>query len=558
MMDYQYIPKYFQYLSLLFSEIYLEAYFRDKENLLRDLNEYLLSFNLGDTRQQEIFGSLYDDGLPKDDRLEPYTLEDLTKIAFWSATGSGKTLLMHINIKQYQYYLERHSSPSELNRIILLTPNEGLSRQHEDEFRLSGIDAELFDKAGKFWSSNYVQIIDINKLKETSGVKTTAVDSFEGNNLVLVDEGHRGTSGKDVGLWMEMRNRLCEKGFSFEYSATFGQAMRATTNKNLPSDYAKCILFDYSYKFFHQDGYGKEYRILNLGGDLKDNPTEDHRSRYLTACLLAFFQQQKLFEDKKHEIRPYLIENPLWIFVGGSVIAPKKSKLSQHDQTTVSDVVDILLFLAKFVRNKEDSIRILSDLLKGSSGLQDAQGRELFSGAYTYLGTLKYNGESIFSEILKLLFNASSPGALHVKRLKGDNEGELELKIGNAGDAFGVVNVGDSSGLCKLCDKHEVLAVSDSEFSASIFKSIQKPDSKINILIGSKKFSEGWSSWRVSTMGLMNIGKKEGSQIIQLFWSRGEVKGARLLLKEEQRTRRFKSSQGDRTLRDSKCFRCES
>jgi hypothetical protein len=39
----------------------------------------------------------------------------------------------------------------------------------------------------------------------------------------------------------------------------------------------------------------------------------------------------------------------------------------------------------------------------------------------------------------------------------------------------------------------------------------------VNLLIGSKKFTEGWSSHRVSTMGLMNVGKGEGAQIIQLF-----------------------------------------
>ena len=28
---------------------------------------------------------------------------------------------------------------------------------------------------------------------------------------------------------------------------------------------------------------------------------------------------------------------------------------------------------------------------------------------------------------------------------------------------------------------------------------------------------EGWNSWRVSNMGLLNIGRNEGSEIIQLF-----------------------------------------
>jgi len=86
-----------------------------------------------------------------------------------------------------------------------------------------------------------------------------SVDCFEGNNLVLVDEGHRGASGSE---WLDKRNRLCEEGFSFEYSATFGQAVKG--NRQLEQQYAKCILFNYSYKYFYRDGYGKEYSILNL------------------------------------------------------------------------------------------------------------------------------------------------------------------------------------------------------------------------------------------------------------------------------------------------------
>ncbi len=138
---------------------------------------------------------------------------------------------------------------------------------------------------------------------------------------------------------MKRREQLCENGFSFEYSATFGQAMKASGNRALEQTYAHCILFDYSYKYFYGDGYGKEYRILNL----EDDTDRAKRKRYLTACLLAFYQQQKLYADKQAEYRPYLIENPLWIFVGGSVNAVR----TQHGRK-VSDVVDILLFLADF------------------------------------------------------------------------------------------------------------------------------------------------------------------------------------------------------------------
>jgi len=41
---------------------------------------------------------------------------------------------------------------------------------------------------------------------------------------------------------------------------------------------------------------------------------------------------------------------------------------------------------------------------------------------------------------------------------------------------------------------------------------------KLKILLGSKKFIEGWNSFRVSNMGLLNMGRTKGSQILQLFW----------------------------------------
>ena len=47
-------------------------------------------------------------------------------------TGSGKTLLMHVNILQYLEY-----SDKKLDKIIVLTPREGLSRQHVADLALS-------------------------------------------------------------------------------------------------------------------------------------------------------------------------------------------------------------------------------------------------------------------------------------------------------------------------------------------------------------------------------------------------------------------------------------
>ena len=111
----------------------------------------------------------------------------LNKLAFWMATGSGKTLLMHVNILQYQEALARHGRRRELNRILLLTPNEGLSQQHLREFAAAGIDAELFHKDGRgLFSGQAVEILEVTRLRDEMGDKTVAVEAFEGNNLVLV------------------------------------------------------------------------------------------------------------------------------------------------------------------------------------------------------------------------------------------------------------------------------------------------------------------------------------------------------------------------------------
>ncbi len=524
-------PKYFQYLALLFAEVYLDRYFRAADKLLAELNAYVEAFNAS---------------APEPSRVDPYTRDDLNKVAFWMATGSGKTLLMHVNILQYRHYLQAHNRERELNRIILLTPNEGLSHQHLEEFRLSGIDAELFSKEGRgLFTGHAVEILDIHKLRDETGEKTVAVDAFEDNNLVLVDEGHRGTSGKDTGVWMQKRNQLCENGFSFEYSATFGQAMKASGNTYLEQTYAKCILFDYSYKYFYGDGYGKDYRILNLAED----SDEAIRRRYLTACLLTFYQQLKLYRDKPVEFRPFLIERPLWVFVGGSVNAVRTQQGKK-----VSDVVDILLSLETFVQERDKSVKAVEQLLKGQSGLLDRQNRDIFAGAFQYLNTLGLKPEQVFDDILRVLFNADAKAAMHIENLKG-TDGEVALRLGE-NEPFGVINVGDTSTLCKLCEEHKdrELVVTEKAFSGTLFRTINDETSTINILIGSKKFTEGWSSWRVSTMGLMNIGRSEGPQIIQLFGRGIRLKGKDFSLKRSRRLEDVKPPKNIETLETLNIF----
>ena len=255
--------KYFQYLALLFTEIYLDWYFHRPAELVAAINASIEEYNSGKEPADFL--------TPLDAAAEPQP--QLNKLAYWMATGAGKTLVMHANILQYEHYLEKTGRRRDLNRIILLTPNEGLSQQHLREFQAAGIDAEIFNKDGRgLFAGKSVEILEVTRLKEEAKEKTVAVDAFEGNNLVLVDEGHRGTSSGGDGTWLKNRNKLCEQGFSFEYSATFGQAVKGSGP--LTDLYAKNILVDYSYRYFYEDGFGKDYQILNLDADTELTPPQ--------------------------------------------------------------------------------------------------------------------------------------------------------------------------------------------------------------------------------------------------------------------------------------------
>jgi hypothetical protein len=503
--------KYFQYLTLLFTEVYLDRYFRDPLALLAALNAQVATYNADK---------------PEADRITAFdaTTEawsQLNKLAYWSATGSGKTLLMHANILQYQQALKTHGRRRELNRILLLTPNEGLSQQHLREFEAAGIEAELFNKDGRgLFTGQAVEILEVTRLRDEMGDKTIAIDAFEGNNLVLVDEGHRGTSSGEEGAWMRARNALCEQGFSFEYSATFGQAVKG--RPKLIDLYAKSTLFDYSYRYFYGDGFGKDYQILNLD----EGTQRKHLELYLVACLLSFFQQQRLYSEQGATFRPFNIEKPLWIFVGGSVTAT----LAARD---ASDIVEILQFFSRYVADRAASIQHIERILH--HGLVTTAGRNLFAGRFVYLNTCGLSPAQVFDATLETLFHAPGGGQLYIENLKGAT-GEVALRIGADNEPFGVINVGDDVKLVKLCEQHR-LATGEREFSGSLFQEINTPQSTVNLLIGSKKFTEGWSSWRVSTMGLMNVGKGEGAQIIQLFGRGVRLKGYDLSLKRSSKAR---------------------
>ncbi len=496
--------KYFQYLATLFTEIYLDSFFTNSVQLTNDLAKFALTEKMA----KRVLGI-------------SYARKDVRKLAYAMATGSGKTLIMHLNLLQFWHYNNGPNSMGYEN-IILITPSEEMSTQHLAELRASGIKAEIFSgQATGYFSTeerNSVKVLDIYKLKlpedkRGEGV-TFDIVMFGQKNVVLVDEGHKGHRSEER-KWKRVRQTLASGGFTFEYSATFSQVISGFLPKSvqggesLLEEYSKAILFDYSYKYFHDDGYGKEFRVLNL----KKFP-EKHKDTMLLANLLSFYEQIRVYREIGSTAVEFGIERPLCIFVGSRVA----------DET--SDVADVLRFFVRLLKDENGWVELgIRNILEGRSGLPTPDGKDAFAKGYNervlpYLRSGAVPVSEVIQGIYADIFGVDRGGAgrsLYVQDLRSA-PGELVLKVGGASRCFGLVYIGNKNDLKKaVASSLPEAIVEDAVLGGPFFPSIGDESSPVNVLIGAKKFIEGWNCWRVSSMGLINIGRGEGPQIIQLF-----------------------------------------
>jgi len=513
--------KYFQWLTLLFVERYLDRFFTDRFQLLNDLNDFVVDFNK------------WRAGRNYAGAIEPFTLQELNKVCLQNATGSGKTLLMHANLLQFRHHARVANRLADYSRALLLTPNEDLTAQHLRELDESGLRAQrfvadLFATPGADLST--VDALELSKLGEADKEKTVAVRNFGDANLLLVDEGHVGLGSAEETGFMARRDALSSKGFVFEYSATFAQAVRAANNEAVTQAYAKSVLFDYSYRYFYEDGYGKDYQVFNLS---RDGVAGDRTERlYLTASLLSYYQQLRVFDEQRIALAEFNLEKPLWVFVGASVT--KVMGGTQQDRDTSTDVKKIVQFFADFLHDWQQSENDIQAVLDGA--LVDASGNNLFASTFGYLQDKRDTGETathLHQDVLSRIFGTA--GILRLTRVSGETA-EIRLHTGDAAKPFGLINVGDAAGLMRSLEQCPHVQVEDSQFATgAMFGDISASASPVNVLIGSRKFISGWDCWRVSTLGLMNIGRSEGAQIIQLFGRGVRLKGKDWSLKRSSK-----------------------
>lgn len=115
------------------------------------------------------------------------------------------------------------------------------------------------------------------------------------------------------------------------------------------------------------------------------------------------------------------------------------------------------------------------------------------------------------------IFYASEPSHLECFRA---NDKELAFKAKNANEPFMLLNIAEA----KKWEKEHLLELGVESFKdlqKSYFKHINDRDSSINIMLGSKVFSEGWDSNRVNLIYFINIGNKNAKKYVLQTIGRG-------------------------------------
>ena len=331
------VLKYFQYLALFYTEHFLHRYFLDNANLLADLNALLPAWSAAKW------------GRSGPDRALPGVHPgDLTKLAYWMATGSGKTLLLHVNYLQFLHY-HRQAGARPLDNILLITPNAGLSDQHLEEFAGAASPRSVSAAAAapacsptpcRCWRSPS-SAARARARSPSTWIASRATTWSSSTRATGRERGRLDRPPRQAG-----RRRLHLRiQRHFRRGVQQGQPARDVSQRQ---SYGKAIIFDYSYRYFYGDGYGKEYDILNLpqGYEMRRTATcSCSPTCWHSTSRCAYTPRRALLAPVPHRAAASCPGRTL------RAEGQDESQLNAEDKTSLADVLNMVRFLHRVTSN---------------------------------------------------------------------------------------------------------------------------------------------------------------------------------------------------------------
>ncbi|OOQ11124.1 DEAD/DEAH box helicase family protein [Helicobacter pylori] len=434
----------------------------------------------------------------------------INRLAFYMATGSGKTIVIIKLVELLSVAMGMGLIPKK--NIMFFSANENLIKQFEKEIEkynrgkdfskqidfknLKSVTHKDFHRAPKDFFEKialFYYRADLMNDEESKENLLNYKDYWDnGENYVILDEAHKGN--KSESKRQAIFSLLSLKGFLFNFSATFTEESDLITS-----------VYNLSVGEWVKLGYGKESVLLkknnlNAFKELKDLNDREKEIALLKALLLLGMQKRYKTEGYFHD--------PLMLVFTHSVNVEN------------SDAEIFFKTLARVIENDDgnDFLKAKEDLLEE---LKDPE--FLFSGNKDKDYKVKVFKEGLksmdFKGLKEEVFYASN-GHIEVI-INPKNNQEIAFKLNTSDKVFCLIRIGDiTEWICEKLKSVKVVSKNLSFKEESYFSQIDK--SSINILVGSRAFDTGWDSTRPSVILFLNIGlDDDAKKLVKQSFGRG-------------------------------------
>ncbi|GAA9303714.1 DEAD/DEAH box helicase family protein [Helicobacter pylori] len=435
----------------------------------------------------------------------------INRLAFYMATGSGKTIVIIKLVELLSVAIRMGLIPKK--NIMFFSANENLIKQFEKEIEkynrgkdhskqigfknLKSVKNEDFYHAPKNSLMEQIALFyyraDLMNDEESKENLLNYKDYWDnGENYVILDEAHKGN--KSESKRQAIFSLLSLKGFLFNFSATFTEESDLIT-----------AVYNLSVGEWVKLGYGKESVLLKKNNliafkELKDLNDREKEIALLKALLLLGMQ-------KRYKTEGYFYDPLMLVFTHSVNVKNSDAEIFFKTLARVIENDDE----GDFLKAKED---LLEELMKPEFLFSDDKDKDYKVKVFKE-GLKSMNFKGLKEEV----FYASN-GHIEVI-INPKNNQEIAFKLNTSDKVFCLIKIGDiTEWICEKLKSVKVVSKNLSFKEESYFSQIDK--SSINILVGSRTFETGWDSTRPSVILFLNIGlDDDAKKLVKQSFGRG-------------------------------------
>ncbi|MCQ2643724.1 DEAD/DEAH box helicase family protein [Helicobacter pylori] len=434
----------------------------------------------------------------------------INRLAFYMATGSGKTIVIIKLVELLSVAIRMGLIPKK--NIMFFSANEHLIKQFEKEIEkynrnkdyskqidfknLKSVTNKDFHHAPKDFFQKialFYYRADLVNDEESKENLLNYKDYWDnGENYVILDEAHKGN--KSESKRQAIFSLLSLKGFLFNFSATFTEESDLIT-----------AVYNLSVGEWVKLGYGKESVLLkknnlNAFKELKDLNDREKEIALLKALLLLGMQ-------KRYKVEGYFYDPLMLVFTHSVNVKNSDAEIFFKTLVRVIENDDE----GDFVKAKED---LLEEIKKPEFLFSDDKDKGYKVKVFKEgLKSMDFKG------LKEEVFYANN-GHIEVI-INPKNNQEIAFKLNTSDKVFCLIKIGDiTEWICEKLKSVKVVSKNLSFKEESYFSQIDK--SSINILVGSRAFDTGWDSTRPSVILFLNIGlDDDAKKLVKQSFGRG-------------------------------------